>query len=72
MLVSSPLGHSVRVNQVYKNCPLTVHDREFSVDLIALPFHEFDLILGMDWLSKHRAIVDCDKKKRYCLNVLTC
>ena len=39
-----------------------VHDREFPVDLIALPFHEFDLILGMDWLSKHRAIVDCDKK----------
>ena len=23
---------------------------------------EFDLILGMDWLSKHRAIVDCNKK----------
>ena len=23
---------------------------------------EFDLILGMDWLSKHRVIVDCDKK----------
>ena len=62
LLVTSPLGHSVRVNRVYKNCPLMVHDREFSVDLIALPFHEFDLILGMDWLSKHRAIVDCDKK----------
>ena len=62
MLVSSPLGHSVRVNRVYKNYPLTVHDKEFSVDLIALPFHEFDLILGMDSLSKHRAIVDCDKE----------
>ena len=62
LLVTSPLGHSVRVNLVYKNCPLMVHDREFSVDLIALPFHHFDLILGMDWLSKHRAIVDCDKK----------
>ena len=62
LLVTSPLGHSVRVNRVYKNCPLLVHDREFSVDLIALPFHEFDLILRMDWLSKHRAIVDCDKK----------
>ena len=62
LLVTSPLGHSVRVNRVYKNCPLLVHDREFSVDLIVLPFHEFDLILGMDWLSKHRAIVDCDKK----------
>ena len=48
MLVTRSLGHSFRVNQVYKNCPLTFHDREFSVDLIALPFHEFDLILGMD------------------------
>ena len=47
---------------MYKNCPLVIHDRGFSVNLIALPFHEFDLILGMDWLSKHRAIVDCDKK----------
>ena len=47
---------------MYKNCPLVIHDREFSIDLIALPFQEFDLILGMDWLSKHQAIVDCDKK----------
>ena len=62
MHVTSPLGHSVRVNRVYKNYPLVIHDKEFSVDLIELPFHEFDLILGMDWLSKHRAIVDCDKK----------
>ena len=62
MLVTSPLGHSVRVNRVYKNCPLMVYDREFLVDQIAFPCHEFDLILGMDWLSKHRAIIDCDRK----------
>ena len=62
MHVTSPLGHSVRVNRVYKNCPLMVHDREFSVDLIVFSFHEFDFILGMDWLSKHRAMVYCDKK----------
>ena len=62
LLVTSPLGHSIRVNPVYKNCPLMVHDREFSVDLIDLPFHEFDLILGMDWLFKHRSIVECDKE----------
>ena len=62
MHVTSPLGHNVRVNRVYKNYPLMVHDREFSVYLIALPFHEFDLILGMDRLSKHWAIIDYDKK----------
>ena len=47
---------------MYKNCPIVIQDREFSTNLIALPFREFDLILGMDWLSKHRAIIDCDKK----------
>ena len=47
---------------MYKNCPLMVHDGEFLINMIALPFHEFYLILGMDWLSKHRAIIDCDKK----------
>ena len=62
LFVTSPLGHNVKVNRVYKNYPLMVHDREFSVDLIALPFHEFDLIFGMDWLSKHQAIVDYNKK----------
>ena len=36
--------------------------REFLADLITLPFREFDLILGMDWLTKHRAIVDCGQK----------
>ena len=41
---------------------MLVHDREFSVDLLALPFHEFELILGMDWLPKHRATVETDKK----------
>ena len=36
--VTSSLRHSVRVNRLYKKCPLVIHDREFSVDLIALPF----------------------------------
>ena len=61
MHITSSLGQSIKVNRVYKNCPIVIQDREFSLDLMALPFHEFDLILGMDWLSKHRAIIDCDK-----------
>ena len=66
--VTSPLGHSVNVNRVYKNCLIIIHDIKFSMDLIALPFREYDLILGMDWLSNHQAIVDCDKN----FFVLTC
>ena len=62
MHVTSPLGHSVSVNSVYRNCPIVIQARAFPADLIALPFREFNLILGMDWLSKHRAIVDYGKK----------
>ena len=53
---------SVSVNSVYRNCPIVIQAREFLADLITLPFQEFDLILGMDWLTKHRAIVDCGHK----------
>ena len=62
MHVTSPLGHSVSVNRVYRNCPIVIQAREFLADLITLPFREFDLILGMDWLTKHHAIVDCGQK----------
>ena len=62
MHVTSPLGNNISVNNVYRNCPIVVQAREFLADLITLPFREFDLILGMDWLTKHRAIVDCGQK----------
>ena len=48
MHVTSPLGHSVNVNRVYRNYPIVIQDREFLADLIALHFREFDLILSMD------------------------
>ena len=62
MHVTSPLGHGISVNSVYINYPIVIQAREFLADLITLPFREFDFILGMDWLSKHRAIVDCGQK----------
>jgi hypothetical protein len=33
------------------------------VDLILLDIHDFDVILGMDWLSTHHAVVDCFEKR---------
>ena len=58
ILVTNPLGHSVIVNKVYRDCPIKIREYEFFGDLIELSFNEFDVILGMDWLSRHQAIVD--------------
>ena len=53
MHVTSSLGHNVSVNSVYRNCSIVIQVREFLADLITLPFREFDLIMGMGWLTKH-------------------
>ena len=68
ILVTNSLGHSVIVNKVYRDCPIRIGECEFMGDLIELSFREFDVILGMDWLSRHRVIVDC-KMKRFNLRI---
>ncbi|KAG8479381.1 hypothetical protein CXB51_029708 [Gossypium anomalum] len=61
--VISPLGHSIRVDKLFKEVPLETQGEIFVGDLMELPFREFDLILGMDWLTKHRATLDCAVKR---------
>ena len=51
ILVTNPLRYSVIVNRVYRDCPIRIREYEFPGDLIELSFREFDVILGMDWLS---------------------
>ena len=50
IVVSMPLGETVRTNRVYKDCPIVVCGRTTCADLVELPMHDFDVILGMDWL----------------------
>ena len=42
---------------------LVIQNKDFPPDLIVLGIHDFDIVLGMDWLSKHRATLDCYKKE---------
>ena len=33
------------------------------MNLILLQLHDFDIILGMNWLTTHHALVDCFAKR---------
>ncbi|KAA3470597.1 DNA/RNA polymerases superfamily protein [Gossypium australe] len=57
--VSNPLGKYVLVDKVYKNFPLMTRGYCFPADLMLLPFDEFNVILCIDWLTLHDAIVKC-------------
>ncbi|GMI64774.1 hypothetical protein HRI_000146700 [Hibiscus trionum] len=61
--VTSSFGETVVTRKLYRRCPLVVQEHVFHVDLMELPFYGFDVILGMDWLAEHRAVVDCENKR---------
>jgi hypothetical protein len=48
---------------VYLDCEIEIGDKIFMGDLNVLDMVDFDVILGMDWLAKHRASVNCWGKK---------
>jgi len=62
VVVSTPLGKNINIDEVYKGVILYFEGVELRVDLMPLELYDFDLILGMDWLSRYRAQVDCFTK----------
>ena len=50
------------VREMFENCEIEVHDKKLVGDLVILDVRDFDLILGMDWLSRHYARVDCRRR----------
>ena len=63
MRVSLPVGDPLLTNRVVRDSRVLIKGQEFSADLVALDMRDFDLVLGMDWLSHHRATLDCYKKE---------
>ncbi|XP_070013778.1 uncharacterized protein [Nicotiana sylvestris] len=61
-LVSTPVGESVKVTRVYRGCIVLVQGRNTKADLIELEMVDFDVIMGMDWLSSCYAMLDCNAK----------
>ena len=58
--VSTLVGESVIVKKVYRSCLVTFEGSNTHVDLVILEMDDFDVILGMTWLSPQFAIFDCN------------
>ena len=61
--VSTPLGVILCAQWVYRSCVINIAGRELVAGLILLHMHDFDAILGMDWLSTYHAIVEFFEKR---------
>jgi hypothetical protein len=61
MIVSSPRG-DMPVWQLCLKVNLKIRRVDFVANLIVLKSKGIDVILRMDWLSKHKVLIDCAKK----------
>ncbi|GJV45149.1 putative reverse transcriptase domain-containing protein [Tanacetum coccineum] len=52
----------IRVNAIIRGCTLNFLNHPFNVDLMPIELGSFDVIIGMDWLSKFHAVIVCDEK----------
>ncbi|VVA30996.1 PREDICTED: zf-CCHC domain-containing /RVP_2, partial [Prunus dulcis] len=63
LAISVPTGEIFYVGTVYRDSPVLMGDICLEADLIPLEMMGLDVILGMDWLAKHHASVDCFRKE---------
>jgi hypothetical protein len=61
MIVSSP-GGDMHARHVYPKVNILIRGVEFIAKLIVLESKGIDVILGMDWLSKHKGMINYAKK----------
>ncbi|GJV05930.1 reverse transcriptase domain-containing protein [Tanacetum coccineum] len=55
-------GKKVEVDRIIRDCKLELESSLFSINLIPLGHGSFDVIVGMDWLSQHKAVIVCHEK----------
>ncbi|KAL4021527.1 hypothetical protein IC575_020329 [Cucumis melo] len=61
--VSTPSGEVLLSKEQIKACRVEVANHMLDVTLLVLDMQDFDVILGMDWLSANHANIDCFGKE---------
>ena len=50
-------------DKICQDCELEISGILLTVDLRVMDISDFDVILGMDWLTAHRVIIDSDSRR---------
>ena len=61
LYMSSPLGIRARIGMICRGCELEISGTLLTVDLRIMDM--FDVILGMDWLTAYRVVIDCERRR---------
>ncbi|GJR61280.1 putative reverse transcriptase domain-containing protein [Tanacetum coccineum] len=61
--ISTPMKNNVVIGHEYRDCLIRFDDKIRSAILLPLEMSNFDIILGMDWLTENPATIDCHTKR---------
>ncbi|GKC11506.1 putative reverse transcriptase domain-containing protein, partial [Tanacetum coccineum] len=54
-------GRIAESDTIIRGCTLNLLDHPFSTNLMPVELGSFDVIIGMYWLSKYHAVINCDE-----------
>jgi hypothetical protein len=57
-----------RINDMVRGCSISLNRVITNVDLNIIPLGSYDVVIGMDWLDTHHAVLDCNNKTFTCLD----
>ena len=63
MYLSSPLGIRARIGMICRGCELDISGTLLTVDPKIMDMSEFDVILGMNWVTAYRVVIDCERRR---------
>ena len=63
LYVSSPLGIRARIWMKCRGYELEISRILLTMDLRVMDMLEFDVILGMDWLTSYRVVINCERNR---------
>ncbi|GKB59861.1 putative reverse transcriptase domain-containing protein [Tanacetum coccineum] len=55
-------GKIIGVDTIIRGCTLNFLNHSFNIDLMPVELGSFDVIIGMDWLTKYHAVIVYDEK----------
>ena len=61
MIVQIP-GSTTKARKICKAVPIRIHGIDFYANLIVLGTKGLEVVLGMDWMSRHKGLIDCARK----------
>ena len=59
----SPLWIRERIRMICRGCELDISGTLLTMDLRIMDMSEFDVILGKDWLTVYRIVIDCERRR---------